>query len=97
MCVYFLIFGYFIANNNNRRVNRIMDGYRKIEGRYSSYKEYLIRFYCNSCSNLWEVDEYDIMLSDNDEFGNLDNLIEDSISHCPICGSRDIARSHVKN
>ena len=87
-----------MLDNINKYKDKViyMDGYRKVEGRYSSYKDYLIRFYCNSCNNLWEVDEYDIMLSDNDEFGNLDNLIEDSISHCPICGSREIARSHVK-
>lgn len=84
-------------SDSSKKNGRITDGYRKIEGRYSSYKDYLIRFYCAHCNNLWEVDEHDIMLSDNDEFGNLDDLIEDSISHCPICGSREISRSNVKH
>ncbi len=77
--------------------HNIMDSYRKIEGRYSSYKEYLICFYCSSCSNLWEIDDDDIIFSTADDFSGINDLIEDSISHCPICGSRSISRSHVKS
>ena len=62
----------------------IIDGYRKIEGNYPTYREYLIHFYCKDCFNFWAVDEKEINMSEN----------EDSVSNCPICGSTNITRSY---
>lgn len=75
----------------------IIDGYRKIEGKYPTYKEYLIHFYCKGCSNFWAVDEKEIMFGDSDELSQIDDIIEDSVSHCPICGSTNISRSNIKH
>lgn len=76
--------------------NNIIDGYRKIEGRYPTYREYLINFYCNDCSNLWSIDEKDIMVVD-DDLSNIEDIIEDSVYYCPLCGSKKISRSRVKS
>lgn len=77
--------------------HNIIDGYRKIEGSYPTYREYLIHFYCKECSNFWAVDEKEINITDGDDMNQIDDIIEDSVSHCPICGATDIARSHIKN
>ena len=45
----------------------IIDGYRKIEGNYPTYREYLIHFYCKDCFNFWAVDEKEINISENDD------------------------------
>lgn len=75
----------------------IIDGYRKIEGNYPNYREYLIHFYCKDCFNFWAVDEEEINLSEFDDLSQIDDIIEDSVSNCPICGSTNITRTQNNN
>ena len=75
----------------------IIDGYRKIEGNYPTYREYLIHFYCKDCSNFWTVDDKEINIVEDDDLTNIDDIIDDSVSNCPICGSTNIARSNKNN
>lgn len=74
-------------------VFNVIDGYKKIEGRYPTYQEYLIYFKCSGCKNVWAIDEAEIKVSVLDELSHVDDLISDSIQHCPLCGSAEIARS----
>ena len=71
----------------------IINSYKKIEGRYPTYKEYLIYFGCKSCSNAWAIDEAEIKFSEIDELSHTDDIISDSIQHCPLCGSSEIFRN----
>ncbi|MEI0560187.1 hypothetical protein R4L22_01220 [Brachyspira pilosicoli] len=77
--------------------DNIIDGYRKIEGNYPTYREYLIHFYCKDCSNFWAVDDKEINIVEDDDLTNIDDIIDDSVSNCPICGSTNIARSNKNN
>lgn len=77
--------------------HNIIDGYRKIEGNYPTYREYLIHFYCKDCSNFWAVDDKEINISEDDDITQIEDIIEDSVSHCPICGSTNITRSNNNN
>ena len=47
--------------------HNIIDGYRKIEGNYPTYREYLIHFYCKDCSNFWAVDDKEINIVEDDD------------------------------
>ncbi len=38
----------------------VVNSYKKVEGRYLTYKEYLIYFTCSNCKNSWAVDEAEI-------------------------------------
>ena len=79
------------------RGDNIIDGYRQIEGNYPTYREYLIHFYCKDCSNFWAVDDKEINIVEDDDLTNIDDIIDDSVSNCPICGSTNIARSNKNN
>ncbi len=68
------------------------NGYRKIDGRYPTYREYLIYFKCDNCKHKWAIDDAEIKVSELDEFSLSDDIISDSITHCPLCGSVEIAR-----
>ena len=57
--------------------HNIIDGYRKIEGNYPTYREYLIHFYCKDCSNFWAVDDKEINISEDDDISQIDDIIED--------------------
>lgn len=73
--------------------NGIIDSSKKIEGRYPTYEDYLITFHCRSCKYEWNIDEGDIESSEIDELSHVDDLIEDSVTTCPLCGSEKIQRS----
>ncbi len=77
--------------------DNILDGYRKIDGNYPTYRDYLIYFYCEDCSNFWAIDDKDINISEDDDISQIDDIIDDSVSNCPICGSTNIDRSHNKH
>lgn len=70
----------------------LIDGYRKIEGRYPTYEGYLVSFSCKKCRYTWDIDESDIERSELDELSFIDDLIENSITHCPLCGAESIKR-----
>lgn len=70
----------------------ILDGYQKLEGRYPTFKEYLIPFMCNNCRYEWDIDENDIVSAEIDELSHVDDLIENSVTECPLCGSEHIDR-----
>ena len=67
-----------------------------VDGNFFGEKsdEYLIHFYCKDCFNFWAVDEKEINISENDDLSQIDDIIEDSVSNCPICGSTNITRSY---
>lgn len=68
------------------------NSYRKIEGRYPTYKEYLIYFSCDNCKHTWAIDDAEIESSELDELSLSEDIISDSITHCPLCGSVEIFR-----
>lgn len=70
----------------------LIDGYKKSEGRYPTFEQYLISFQCKSCHYRWHIDESDIKVSAIDELSYLEDLIADSVTDCPLCGSEDIVR-----
>ncbi len=67
------------------------NGYRKIDGRYPSYKEYLIYFECSDCKHSWAIDDAEIKDAELDELSLSEDIISDSIKNCPLCGSVEIA------
>ncbi|MBI4976938.1 MAG: hypothetical protein HZC28_05615 [Spirochaetes bacterium] len=70
----------------------LIDGYKKVEGRYPTFEGYLVTFNCKKCRYTWDIDEHDIEMSELDELSFIDDLIENSITHCPICGHEHIKR-----
>ncbi len=68
------------------------NGYRKVDGRYPTYKEYLIYFGCNDCKHTWAIDDAEIQISELDELSLSEDIISDSITNCPLCGSVEIFR-----
>lgn len=70
----------------------LIDGYKKIEGRYPSYQDYLIKFHCAKCDYSWHIDESDVEMTELDELSHIDDVIEDSIKECPLCGTTKITR-----